>query len=129
MSTPRSTLIELETRFWQSLVEQDVETALEILNEPAVMVSGHGAMKFDHEGYRRMAEKGPKVLRSFELSDMQVVFPNQSTAVLTYRVKQDVAPRGQDHGTVEEMNDSSTWIKVGDEWQCVVHTETPAAGH
>jgi hypothetical protein len=129
MSTPRSTLIELETRFWQSLVEQDVETALEILNEPAVMVSSHGAMKFDHDGYRRMAENGPKVLKSFELSDMQVVFPNESTAVVTYRVKQGVAPRGKDHGTVEEMNDSSTWIKVGTDWQCVMHTETPAAGH
>jgi len=122
-------LIELETRFWQSVVEQDVETALEILSEPAVMVSSRGAMKFDHEAYRRMAEKGPKVLKSFELSDMEVVFPNDSTAVLTYRVKQDVAPRGEDHGTVEEMNDSSTWIKVGGDWQCVMHTETPAAGH
>jgi hypothetical protein len=129
MPTPRSTLIELETRFWQSLVDQDTDAALEILSEPAVMVSGHGAMKFDHEGYRRMAEKGPTVLKSFEFSNMEVVFPNASTAVLTYHVKQGVAPRGKNDGTVQEMNDSSTWIKVGDEWQCVMHTETPAVSH
>ena len=24
------------------------------------------------------------------------------------------------------MNDTSTWVKVGDEWRCVMHTETPA---
>ena len=67
-------------------------------------------------------------LSSFELSDMQVVFPNDSTAVLTYHVKQKVTPRGKDESTVQEMNDTSTWIKVGDDWQCVIHTETPAGG-
>jgi hypothetical protein len=73
-----------------------------------------------------MAEKGSMVLKSFELSDMQVVFPNDSTAVLTYHVKQKVTPRGKSDAAVQEMNDTSTWIKAGDSWQCVMHTETPA---
>jgi hypothetical protein len=28
--------------------------------------------------------------------------------------------------TVQEMNDTSTWIKEGSSWRCVMHTETPA---
>ena len=28
-------------------------------------------MKFDHAGYRRMAEQGPMVITSFELGDME----------------------------------------------------------
>jgi len=128
MASVRDTLIELEKKFWQSLVEQDSDTAIQLLTEPALMVSEHGAMQFDHAGYRKMAEQGSMVLRSFELSNMQVMFPNDSTAVLTYHVKQEMAPRDQDGGTTQEMNDSSTWIKEGKFWKCVMHTETPANG-
>jgi hypothetical protein len=127
MQTPSKTLIDLEKRFWQSMVDQDADTAVEMLAEPALMVSAQGAFKFDHDTYRKMAEQGPALLTSYELSDVDVVFPNESTAVLTYHVKQGVANRGTGKSSVEEMNDSSTWIKDGDRWQCVMHTETPAS--
>ncbi|MEO8018335.1 MAG: nuclear transport factor 2 family protein, partial [Pseudomonadota bacterium] len=103
-------------------------TAVEMLNQPSLMVGEHGAMKFDHASYRKMAEKGPMVLTSFELSKMDVVFPNDSTAVVTYHVKQEMAPRGDGKHTVQEMNDTSTWVKLPDGWKCVMHTETPASG-
>jgi hypothetical protein len=75
MPTPSKTLIDLETKFWQSMVDQDTDTALEMLTEPALMVSSARAMKFDHAGYRKMAEQGSMVLTSFELSDMEVFSP------------------------------------------------------
>ena len=127
MPTPNQTLIDLENKFWKSIVDQDADTAVDLLTEPALMVSSHGAMQFDHAGYRQMAEKGSMVLTSFELSDMQVVFPNDSTAVLTYHVKQEVTPRGKNQRTVQEMNDTSTWVKTQGEWRCAMHTETPAS--
>jgi hypothetical protein len=121
------TLIDMETRFWQSMVDQDTDTAVAMLDEPALMVSAHGAMKFDRAGYRKMAEQGDRVLTAFELSDMEIVHPNASTAILTYRVKQAVAARGNGaSATTEEMVDSSTWIKDKNDWRCVMHTETPA---
>ena len=128
MQTPTKTLVDLERKFWRSIVDQDTDTALTLLTEPALMVSSHGSMKFDHTGYRKMAEQGSMVLTSFELSNMDVMFPNESTAILTYRVKQGVATRGKDESTVQEMNDTSTWIQAGNRWKCVMHTETPAEG-
>ncbi|HSV35365.1 MAG TPA: nuclear transport factor 2 family protein [Ramlibacter sp.] len=125
MPTPNKELIDLETKFWQSMVDHDTDTALEMLSEPALMVSSHGAMKFDHAGYRQMADHGSMVVTAFELSDIEVVFPNDATAILTYRVKQAVAPRGEGESTEQEMNDTSTWIQKGNRWQCVMHTETP----
>lgn len=125
MPTPTQTLTELENRFWQSIVQKDTDTALKLLSEPALMVSSHGSMKFDHAGYRKMAEHGSMVLTSYELSDMDVLFPNDKTAILTYRVKQAITPRGKGGSTLEEMNDTSTWIQVGKGWKCVMHTETP----
>ncbi len=128
MPTPSETLIELEKKFWQSMIDNDADTAIGLLTEPALMVSAHGALKFDHATYRKMAERGPRVLTGFDLSDVQVVFPNENTGVVTYRVKQHVAERGRDGGATEEMNDTSTWIRDGGEWKCVMHTETPANG-
>jgi len=125
MPTSSQTLIDLETKFWQSMIDRDTEAAVSMLAEPALMVSAHGAMKFDHDGYRKMAEHGSMVLTTFEFSDMQVVFPNDSTAILTYGVKQGVAGRGESGGSTQQMADSSTWIQTGDGWRCVIHTETP----
>ena len=127
MQAPSKTLIDLENRFWKSMVDEDTDTALAMLDEPALMVSSHGAMKFDHAGYRQMAEQGSMVLKSYHLSDMQVVFPVEDTAILTYRVKQAMAPRGKSESTTQEMADSSTWVRKSGQWQCVMHTETPLA--
>ena len=127
MTTPTKTLIELETKFWQSMVDQDTDAVLQLLHEPAMMASSHGAMKFDHAGYRKMAEQGSMVVTSFALSDVEVVFPSETTAVMTYRVKQTVASReggksGKD--TIKDMSDTSTWVYVDKRWQCVLHTES-----
>jgi hypothetical protein len=126
MQQPRKTLVDLETRFWQSMIDNDPETAIGMLAEPSLMVSPHGPMRFDHAQYRQMAKNGPTVLTSFKLSDMQVVFPDDTTAILAYRVKQGMAPRGKEaDSNEEEMYDTSTWIRTGDSWRCVMHTETP----
>jgi hypothetical protein len=125
MPTADSTLIALEKKFWQSMVDEDTDTALGLLAEPSTMVSSHGAMSFDHEQYREMAENGSMVIKSFELSDVKVVHPNDDTAVLTYRVKQAIAQRGEGAETVEqEMADASVWLRKDGEWLCVMHTET-----
>lgn len=127
MANSKQSLVDLETKFWQSMVDQDAEGAVALLNEPALMVSAHGAMQFDHAGYRKMADQGSMVVTGFDFDDMQVVFPNETTAVLTYHVKQQVAPRDKKGKSMaQEMNDTSTWIKVGEHWKCVIHTETAA---
>ena len=128
MRTSSKTLVDLENKFWQSMVDNDPDTAVSMLCEPALMVSEHGAMKFDHAAYRKMAEQDAMVLKSFELSDVEVVFPTDSTAVLTYRVKQGVASRGASRTKVQQRADTSTWVQADDgEWRCVMHTETPIA--
>ena len=125
MTTQTKTLIELETKFWQSMVDQDTDAALQLLHEPAQMASAHGAMKFDHAGYRKMAEQGAKVVTAFTLSDIEVLFPSTTTAVMTYRVKQTVAAREGGESSTQNMSDTSTWVYVGKRWQCVLHTESP----
>ncbi len=83
MTTQAKTLIDLETKFWQSMVDQDTDAALQVLHDPAMMATAHGAMKFDHAGYRKMAEQGSMVTTAFALSDVEVMFPKEATAILT----------------------------------------------
>jgi hypothetical protein len=126
IQTTSNELIDLEKRFWQSLVEEDTDSALAMLDEPSVIVGPHGAMRIDHATYRKMAEEGPMVVTSFELNDVDVVFPTADTAVVTYRVNQSVAPREKAEDIrQEEMADSSVWTRKGGSWRCVMHTETP----
>jgi hypothetical protein len=124
MTTSAKTLIELETKFWQSMVDQDTDAALQVLHDPAMMSSAHGAMTFDHAGYRKMAEQGTMVVTSFELSKVEVMFPTETTAVLTYQVKQTVAAREGGKSSTQNMFDTSTWVHAGKRWQCVLHTES-----
>ena len=124
MTPSAKTLIELETKFWQSMVNQDTDAALQLLHDPAMMATAHGAMKFDHAGYRKMAEQGAMIVAAFTLSDMEVSFPAETTAVLTYQVKQTVAAREGGQSTTQNMSDTSTWVYAGKRWQCVLHTES-----
>ncbi len=124
MTTSAKTLIELETKFWQSMVDQDTDAALQVLHDPAMMSTAHGAIKFDHAGYRKMAEEGATVVTAFVLSNVEVVFPTETTAVLTYQVKQTVAARDGGKSSTQNMADTSTWVHAGKRWQCVLHTES-----
>lgn len=125
MQASRKDLINLEQKFWQSMVDDDADTAISMLAEPSLLVSSHGTMQFDHGQYRHMAEHGNMVIKSFELCDMNVVFPTDQTAVLTYRVKQSLAERGKSEVVNQEMADSSVWANKDGKWLCVMHTETP----
>ena len=126
MATVARTVTDLEKQFWQSMVDEDTDVAVALLHEPSLMVSPHGVRTFDRATYRTMAEKGPMVLTSYKLSNVDVVCPNDTTAIVTYQVMQSMAPRGKhETKTVQEMNDTSTWIHTSGRWQCVMHTETP----
>jgi len=118
----RQEIEKLETAFWQSMVDGKAEVATQMLTEPALMVSGHGVIKFDHPTYEKMAADDKYRLTGFEFSDFDVVFPVQDVAVASYRVRQSMEAKGQPK--TEEVFDSSTWVKLGDEWKCVAHTES-----
>lgn len=125
MANDDSTLIALEEKFWQAMVDGDPDTATQLLDEPAVMVSAHGALQFDRRQYKEMAEQGPMVVKGFEFGDMQVLYPNDDMAVLTYRVKQVIGPRGNEGQQIEQhMSDASVWLRKEGQWRCVMHTET-----
>jgi len=82
----------LESAFWQSMVDGKASVATGMLTEPALMVSGHGLLKFDHASYEKMASKDEMKLVDFEFSDFDVVFPAGTTAPTPAPVPQPAQP-------------------------------------
>lgn len=125
MGSAREEIIQLENRFWQSMVDHHTEVAIAMLDEPAVIVSGHGALQFDRATYRQMAQQDTMAIKAFELSNMNVLFPNENTAVVTYHARQTLTVRGQSAPLEQDMTDSSVWLRKDGCWLCAMHTETP----
>lgn len=122
-----SQLFELENRFWQAIVDVDVEAATEMLVEPAFMISPMGVLKFDHDGYKKMAQQGGSQVKSFELKDMDATFPADGVAIVSYTGHQVVTTKSDGKDCVQDLRYTSTWVRDGDTWRCAMHTQSPSA--
>ncbi|WP_257385484.1 nuclear transport factor 2 family protein [Tahibacter caeni] len=122
MNKRKSEIEKLERAFWDSMIAGKPEIATGMLTEPAVMVSGHGANKFDHAAYTRMARDDRYKLVDYTISDMDVIFPRDDVAIATYQVDQRMEMQGKP--VQMDVYDTSTWVKVGGDWRCVMHTES-----
>ena len=122
MTDAKRQIEQLEHAFWQSMVDNTPKVATGLLAERALMVSGHGAMAFDHAGYTKMQRDPSHKLLDFTLSDLDVLFPSDDVAIATYKVDQTVEYDGM--RTNMRAVDSSTWLKSGGDWKCVAHTES-----
>ena len=120
---PDSATIErLETEFWQSMVDKDADKAVTMIADECLITGPQGTMRSDPADYKRMTEQGEWEVDQFEFSDVQVIFPQEDTAIIAYNVHQTGSMKGQEM----DLNcaDSSTWVRDGEEWKCALHTET-----
>ena len=120
--TSTDTIRKLETDFWQSMVDKDADKAAAMIAEPSLVTGPSGTMRMDPKLYKKMTEEGEWELDKFEFSDVDVIFPNEETGIIAYKVHQTGSMKGQEM----DLNcaDSSTWVRDGDEWKCALHTET-----
>ena len=64
-------------------------------------------------------------LKSFALSDFNLVAPNPDTQVVTYKVNFQFSMGGKDSGG--DYNACSIWQKMDEQWRVVLHTNIPVA--
>jgi ketosteroid isomerase-like protein len=116
------TIVDLEKRFWDTMVSQDVETATAMMAKESIVIGPQGVSKIGKGDFAKMMEKAKWTLDKYEFSDVQVLFPADGTAVIGYKVKQKGTMNGKPYDL--EAADASTWMRKGGDWQCVLHTET-----
>ena len=119
-------IVDLEKTFWQSMVDKDANKAMTMIADECLITGPMGTMRSDPDDYKRMTEKGDWDLKDFEFSDVEVIFPQDETAIIAYKVHQTGSMKGQEM----DLNcaDSTTWVRDGEDWKRALHTET-IVGH
>ena len=116
-------IIELEKKFWQSIVDNDVNASVAMLDEGSVVTGAQGVLRMSHDDYRKMAEQGAGTfdLKSFKLDDVQVSFPTKDVAVIAYKVTENMDVEGKP--LTLKAADATTWVRKNGEWLAALHTE------
>lgn len=120
--TDRQEIIDLENRFWQTMVDKDVETAAAMMAEKSIVTGAQGAAAIDRQSFAHMMSEATWSLESYTFSDIQVEFPATDVAVIGYKVEEKLLIDGEP--LTMEAADASTWVRRDGKWACVLHTES-----
>lgn len=120
--TAAAEIMKLETKFWQSMLDEKPEIAAALLTEKATSVAMFGIHHFSPAEYVKMAEEGPAKLTAFSFSNEKVLFPTPDVAVATYEVEQKFEMDGKPQEMV--CLDTTTWVRQDGKWLAAAHTET-----
>lgn len=115
-------IIDLETRFWQSMKDKDVDTASSLIAREGLVTGPMGTMTINPEKYAQMTRDGQWTLANFEMKNVEVVQPTEDSAIIAYEVHQTGEMKGQPMDM--RCADSSVWVKEDGNWKCALHTET-----
>ena len=122
MTGNKQQIIDLETRFWQSMKDKDVPTAQSLIAKEGLVTGPMGTMTINPEKYAQMTRDGQWTLEAFELNNVKVVQPTEDSAIIAYEVHQTGDMKGRPMDL--RCADSSVWVKEGGSWKCALHTET-----
>ncbi|MBO9581243.1 MAG: nuclear transport factor 2 family protein [Sphingobium sp.] len=115
-------IIDLENRFWKTMIDKDVETATAMMADKSIVTGAQGAATIDNQAFGKMMREGKWTLESYTFSDVQVEFPAPDVAVIGYKVSERLILDGEP--LTMDAADASTWIKRDGQWQCALHTES-----
>lgn len=68
-------IMELERKFWQSMMDMDVDTAVSLFDDQSTAANARGIHYFGPAQYKAMALSGDARTTSFEFFDERVIFP------------------------------------------------------
>lgn len=117
-------LVDLETQYWQSMRDKDVETAIRLTDDPCIVTGAQGVSQVDRQSFTQLMKNAKWDLLDFELADVQARRLTDDVAVVAYRVRERLTVDGEP--VTLEASDSSTWVRRDGGWVCAVHTEAVA---
>lgn len=118
-------IIGLEKKYWQSMQDHDLLTAVKLTDFPCIVAGQHGARSVDKEQFIEMFNSHEaETVRSFKFDDSktEVRQLGPDIAVVAYQINTTFTKDGKTR--IVNAIDSSTWVKRGDKWACAMHTET-----
>jgi hypothetical protein len=113
----KDAIISKEKAAWQAYKDKKADEFKKLLSPDLVTVYADGM----HTMQQELDAMSKTDMKSFDLSDFNVVFPNQKTAIITYKAKVDATSGGKDvSGT---YNVGSVWHTAKGQWIGIFHTD------
>jgi hypothetical protein len=117
----KEAIISKEKAAWQAFKDKKADEFKKLLSTDLVSVYADGM----HNLQQEVDSMSKTDMKSFDLSDFNVVFPNPKTAVITYKAKIEAMTDGKDvSGT---YNVGSVWHAVKGQWVAIFHTDMKVA--
>jgi uncharacterized protein (TIGR02246 family) len=120
-------LLELEKRYWQAIKDKDVDTALQLSDDPCVLTGAQGVGSLDKKTMAAMMKDPSYTLNSFALSEEQVRMLTEDVAVVAYKVHEELTVEGKPVSF--DAAEASTWVRRDGRWLCALHTEAIVGDH
>jgi hypothetical protein len=123
-ATVEQELLELEKKYWQALKDGDVDTVLQLTDEPCLLTGAQGVLSIDHKTMVGLMKEAPYTMQTFRMTDPQVRMLGDTAAIVAYKVHEELTVEGKK--VTIDAADSSTWVRRNGNWVCALHTESIA---
>jgi hypothetical protein len=114
----KEAIISKEKAAWQAFKDKKADDFKKLLSADLVTVYADGM----HSLQQEVDSISKTDMKSFDLTDFNVVFPNKKTAIITYKAKIEATTGGVDvSGT---YNVGSVWNYADGQWIGIFHTDS-----
>jgi hypothetical protein len=111
-------IISKEKAAWQAFKDKKADEFKKLLSTDLVTVYSDGM----HNLQQELDAMSKTDMKSFDLTDFNVMFPNKKTAIITYKAKIEATSDGKDvSGT---YNVGSVWHTANGQWVGIFHTDS-----
>jgi hypothetical protein len=119
-------LLQVESRYWDSMKDRDPREAEELTGEDCILVGAQGVMAVSGEMVAKMLEDGSWNIDRYTLdeSKAQVRMIRDDIAIVAYPVHEELNVEGKK--VALDAFDSTVWVKKNGKWVTVLHTESLA---
>jgi hypothetical protein len=112
----KDAIISKEKAAWQAYKDKKADEFKKLFSPDLVAVYPEGM----HNLQQELDAMSKTDMKSFDLSGFNVVFPNQTTAIITYKAKVEATSEGKDISST--YNVGSVWHMAKGQWLAVFYT-------
>ncbi|MCD0465996.1 nuclear transport factor 2 family protein [Flavobacterium sp. ENC] len=119
----KTQIVELEKKYWQGMEDHNYETVKNLTRFPCIVAGKNGVHSVDEASFKKMFESGDgDKIKILNFSDIETQVIGENSAVIAYLIELGI--EGDKQKAPMKCACTSTWIKEGEKWTCVLHTET-----
>lgn len=116
-------LMDLERQAWAAIRDRQADMFKGLVTENFLVVGSWRTLDLSQK-VAQINDPG-FTLKEFAFSDMNVTFPAQDSAIVTYKATYRYVAGGQEGG--DEVNCSSVWSNRENKWLAILHSEAVPA--